>query len=165
MAYLMSHIGLTVPDLLAAEEFYRRVFSMEVLVREVRSGSAWRSLDPAIEWAEAARLGLHIHMVVLTRDQFAVALDKGSELGRPTHLGLFVNPPEYELILTEVKRDGLERRETSSSRFLFADPFRVLWEVQSERKLLTAEDMGMGWISVDGTVHPGRRIGGTDART
>jgi catechol 2,3-dioxygenase-like lactoylglutathione lyase family enzyme len=163
MAYLMSHVGLTVPDLRGAEAFYGRVFGMEVLVREIRDGSAWRSLDPAIGWTEAARLALHIHMVVLTRDQFAVALDEGIELGRPTHLGLFVEPTEYDSILTEVKRDGLELRETSTRRFLFADPYRVLWEVQSEPRLLTAKDMNMGWVSADGAVHADDTREGTHA--
>ena len=165
MTYSMSHIGLTVADLPAAEEFYRRVFGMEVLVREVRDGVAWRSLDRPVGWSEAARLGVRIQMVVLTRDEFAIALDEGTELGRPTHLGLFVDPTEYDRILSQVKRDGLERRETSTRRFLFADPFRVLWEVQSDHMLLTAKDMGMGWIGTDGTVHSGRETGGTDARS
>ncbi|MDA5279818.1 VOC family protein [Streptomyces sp. NPDC054904] len=155
MAYRASHIGLTVSDLAAAETFYRRCFGMGVLVREIHDGSSWRSLDPAIGWDEAAALGLDIRMVVLTRDDLALALDVGSELGRPTHVGLFLSPGEYARVLAEVGRMGLDLRETSPTRFLFADPFAVLWELQSEPRLLTARDMGMGWLDAAGGTHVG----------
>jgi catechol 2,3-dioxygenase-like lactoylglutathione lyase family enzyme len=84
---ICKHIALFVPDLRAAEDFYGRVFGMDLLFREsdVDGEESWYALPPDKGWQDAERAGIDLAMVALKRDAFVLALFRGAP--KPGTLG------------------------------------------------------------------------------
>lgn len=78
--FACRYVALFVPDLQAAERFYRDLFGMELLFREREEDEgSWSTLRPELDWAEACRRGIAIDMVALERDDFVLVLFRGDQ--------------------------------------------------------------------------------------
>ena len=70
----LRHIALFVPDLRAAERYYRSVFDMELIGREAElEDGLWYTLPFDKGWDEAESAGIELGMVGLRKDEFALA--------------------------------------------------------------------------------------------
>jgi catechol 2,3-dioxygenase-like lactoylglutathione lyase family enzyme len=149
-----THIGLVLPDIRQAEDFYRSLFGMEVVCREAITPAGWKTLDQSIGWERANELGLDIAMIVLAKLPFALAIERSNagEVVAPSHTGLFIAEPAFSKVKTEVLQMGLPYKSDIPQRFVFTDPFQVWWEITSDTKLYTARDRGAGWIDADGQI-------------
>ena len=83
-----KHVAVHVPDLQRAEEYYQRVFDLEVVTREALSSGnladtePWAQLPPAVTWEDARLAGIEVQMVGLRRDDLLLALFPGDAHGR-----------------------------------------------------------------------------------
>jgi len=148
-----SHFGITVADVIEAERFYCALFQMKVFVREVRTGTGWRSLEAGITPEDAAANGLDIGMVVLERDGLGIALSAESE-ERPTffeHIAFSVEPRTFAGLRERAISLGCQMQRCTPRRFVFLDPYGMVWEFMDQDRLYSAKDMGYGWVSGDGT--------------
>jgi catechol 2,3-dioxygenase-like lactoylglutathione lyase family enzyme len=153
----ISHFGITVADVLAAERLYAQLFGMSVYVREALTPRGWRSLDPDLTPEAAEAFGLSIGMVVLRRGQFALSLQQETEtrITLLEHAAIIVPAPEFEALKARVVQFGLTLLQDTPSRFVFADPNGMIWEITDADILLTAKDMGHGWVDREGRIHDG----------
>lgn len=78
-----KHVALHVTNLERAEAYYRRVFDLDVVTREARSGGdvadaeVWAQLPDSATWDDARRADVEIHMVGLGRADLLLALFPG----------------------------------------------------------------------------------------
>ena len=161
----ISHVGLTLPDVKRAEEFYMMFFEMEVYVREVRTPTGWRAADPAIGWQEAHELQIDLGMTVLRNGKFALAIEGSGDQSPqlPGHIALVVGLPFFEAIQQRAGGLNLPILYSESNRIVFIDPFKVCWELTPGDYLLSSREMGYGWVDAGGGIHDGPRAkrGGT----
>ncbi len=80
MPIVCKYIALYVPDVRAAEAFYRRAFGMDVVTRESERDGEWWTLPAGKSWDDAVAAGVDLGMVALRRDKLVLALF----LGAPT---------------------------------------------------------------------------------
>jgi catechol 2,3-dioxygenase-like lactoylglutathione lyase family enzyme len=153
----ISHFGISVPNAAAAETYYCALFDMEVYVREIRWGNNWKSLDHSIAPTRAAELGFNVGMVVLRHGDFALSVQE-VDAHKPTlleHVAVIVEPPDFQLVRERAERCRCRMLKDKPHRFVFVDHYGMVWEIIDGDFLLTARDMGYGWIDADGTIHPG----------
>jgi catechol 2,3-dioxygenase-like lactoylglutathione lyase family enzyme len=131
VAFTCKYIALFVPDVQAAESFYRDAFSMELLFRESEGEGGWHTLAPAIDWAEAGDRGVRIDMVALRRDAVVLAIFGGDP-----------RPGTLHEICVEMAADelaGLPERlppetpvlDSDLQSLRFEDPFGFRWAVHA----------------------------------
>lgn len=103
----VTHVALHVGSLPEAEEFYRELFGMDVVLRE--------------------------EIVMFTRDAFSLALEPTEktvgEGGPLAHVGLFVDEREMERLDHEAKRLGCKVARVRPDLLVFWDRFGVQWEI------------------------------------
>ena len=68
MTFFCKYVALYVPDLRAAEDFYRGAFGLELLFRESEKDGEWWALPAGREWDEAHAAGVEIGMIALRRE-------------------------------------------------------------------------------------------------
>lgn len=131
-AVICKHIALFVPDLRAAEEFYRRIFGMDLLFRESEVGGeeSWYTLPPEKGWEDAEMAGIELAMVALKRDEFILALFRGApQHGTVCEICFGLAADEIEMVQARLRDEPIssEHRE----RWLrFDDPFGFRWTLQ-----------------------------------
>lgn len=130
MAHDFRHLALYVNDLRRAETFYRGVFAMEVLFREVETPEGeWYTLRPDEGWEEAEAVGVDIAMVALQRDDFTLAVFHGEpQPGTVVEIGITVALDEVEEIERRLPEDATRIRHEHGEVY-FADPFGFRWNV------------------------------------
>ena len=107
---ICKHIALFVPDLLAAEEFYRRVFAMDILFREsdVDGDENWHTLPRGKGWSDAARAGVELAMVALKRGEVVLALFLGNpQRGTVREICFGLPPDEIETIRARLREEAI----------------------------------------------------------
>jgi catechol 2,3-dioxygenase-like lactoylglutathione lyase family enzyme len=103
---ICKHIALFVPDLRAAEAYYRALFGMELLFREARSGESWGSLPLDKDWADAERAGVELEMVALKRANFVLALFRGApQPGTVVEVCFGLPPEEIAAVMSRLPED------------------------------------------------------------
>lgn len=141
-----SHVALYVDDLRAAERFYTRALAADVLFREaVDASGVWRTLPLEAGWDEAARAGIDLHMVALTRDRLVFPVFLGPTA--PRIIGLEVAGEEIE----EMRRrlpDEAEVLASDEEQIVFADPFEVQWQVRSGAAFRSSGETRGRWFSL-----------------
>jgi catechol 2,3-dioxygenase-like lactoylglutathione lyase family enzyme len=149
VAFVCKYLALYVPDLRAAEDFYRRVFGVDVLFRETEREGEWWTLPAATAWDEAVAAGIEVGMVALRRESFVLALFPGRPqrgavyevsigLGADEIDGLRAHPP-----------DGLHLLEHSNRFMRFDDPFGFRWVLQpSDAEFRSSGEIAGRWLDV-----------------
>jgi catechol 2,3-dioxygenase-like lactoylglutathione lyase family enzyme len=130
VTFVCKYVALYVPDLRAAEDFYRRAFGVEVLFRESERDGQWWALPAACDWDDALAAGVEIDMVALRRDDFVLALFRGApEPGTVLEVSIALDPADIER-LRERPPDGLVILEHDQGFLRFTDPFGFRWVLQ-----------------------------------
>lgn len=130
MTFVCKYVALYVPDLRAAEGFYRSAFGVELLFRESESDGQWWALPAGREWDDAHAAGVEIHMVALRRDDFVLALFRGApEPGTVHELSIALDPAEIDRLRARPPA-GLEILEHADGFLRFRDPFGFRWVLQ-----------------------------------
>jgi catechol 2,3-dioxygenase-like lactoylglutathione lyase family enzyme len=127
----VRHIALFVPDLPAAEEFYRHVFDSQLLMRESElDDGLWYTLPPDKGWPDAEAAGIKIDMIALKRDEFILALFRGQPDPRATILEIGVSmPPAAIAALRDRLPETAERIPHEYGDLMIRDPFGYVWHL------------------------------------
>jgi catechol 2,3-dioxygenase-like lactoylglutathione lyase family enzyme len=142
-----KHVALFVPDLRSAEDFYRPTFDLELLFRERRQDDGdWYTLQPDTAWDEAASRGIEPDMVALARDDFVLALFRGTpQPGTVVELSVGMTRDELDNVRARLP-GGLEVSE-SASAISFDDPFGFHWFVKSsETRFRSSGEIAGRWL-------------------
>jgi catechol 2,3-dioxygenase-like lactoylglutathione lyase family enzyme len=149
VAFTCKYIALYVPDLRAAEDFYRGAFRVELLFREVERDNEWWALPVSTGWDEALAAGIEIDMVALRRDDLVLALFRG--LPRPGtvyEVSLGFDPHEVDG-LSERAPDGLAIIEQRDAFLRFEDPFGFRWVLQRpDAEFRSSGQIAGRWLEV-----------------
>jgi catechol 2,3-dioxygenase-like lactoylglutathione lyase family enzyme len=131
VAFVCKYVALHVPDLCAAEGFYREVLGMELLFRESeRDDGTWYALRPELEWEEIRTRRIDVGMLALGRDTFVLALFRGTPSpGTLYELCVGVSPEEVEAVRARLGDDATVV-ESGPGFVRFEDPFGFRWAVQ-----------------------------------
>jgi len=129
---ICKYVALYVPDLRAAEEFYARLFGMELLFREGKRDGEWRAQRPGEDWSDAETAGAKLLMVALQRGEFVLALFQGSPTpGTVVEICLGLDPPEeIEAVLASLPENA-RRLDEPGGEIEFEDPFGYVWTLQA----------------------------------
>jgi catechol 2,3-dioxygenase-like lactoylglutathione lyase family enzyme len=130
-----KHVALHVPDLEHAEEYYRRVFDLDVVTREALSSGnltdddTWAQLPHPATWDDARRAGLEIQMVGLRRGDLLLALFPGHP--RPGTVFLIAVVATVEEIASVRGRlpDDTAIEVDEDDALTFLDPFGFRWQL------------------------------------
>jgi len=130
VAFVCKYVALYVPDLRAAEDFYRRVFGVEPLFREAERDGQWWAVPDGRTWDDVLAAGVEIRMTALRRDALVLALFHGEPRPGTVHeVSIGLDPSEIEG-LGERPPDGLRIVERREGFLRFDDPFGFRWVVQ-----------------------------------
>lgn len=146
---ICKYIALFVPDLHAAEDFYRRLFGMDLLFREAKIGEDWATLPLEKGWEDAEAAGIELAMVALKRDDFVLALFQGALRGGTVLefcFGLAADQIEVVRARLPIDSTTLEYREG----FLrFDDPFGFRWTLQKlQAAFRSSGEIAGRWLDV-----------------
>lgn len=150
MASSISHIALVVPDLRAAESYYRSVFDMELVGRETaRADGLWYTLPFDRDWYDAEAAGIELDMVALRKGEFVLALFKGgAPRGQVYVIGLRMSLDEIARVragLAELAQGG----EGAADSLEFVDPYQITWQISVPGSAFrTAGDFAGRWLEV-----------------
>ena len=145
--FACRYVALFVPDLEAAESFYRDVFALELLFREHEDDGVWSTLRPELDWAGARERALGIDMVALERDGFVLALFRGDPApGTLYEVCVEVSAEDVQRI-----RDRLPPEATVSDAgprsLRFVDAFGFQWAVHAlDQPFRSSGDLAGRWI-------------------
>jgi catechol 2,3-dioxygenase-like lactoylglutathione lyase family enzyme len=132
VTFLCKYVALHVPDLRAAESFYRDTFAMDPLFRESEREGTWHTLRAGIDWDDAQASGLFVGMVALRRDAFVLALFHGHP-APGTVFELCVGLPSEELGSVAKRLPPTATViESRPDSLRFEDPFGFRWAVQGD---------------------------------
>jgi catechol 2,3-dioxygenase-like lactoylglutathione lyase family enzyme len=152
VTFVCKYVALHVPDLRAAETFYRDAFAMDPLFRESeREDGTWHTLRANLDWDEVDAHGLAVHMVALGRDAFVLALFHGAP-ARGTVFELCVGLPPDEIGAVRARLpEGATLIESGPDHLRFEDPFGFRWVVQPYAATFSSSGEIAGrWIDRDG---------------
>jgi catechol 2,3-dioxygenase-like lactoylglutathione lyase family enzyme len=130
-----KHIALHVPDLQRAEQFYQRVFDLDVVTREsLTSGTLadderWAQLPHTATWDAARLAGLEIQMVGLRRGDLLLALFPGDpQPGTVFLIAITATPEEITSVRDRLPADTpVEVDQVDALTFI--DPFGFRWQL------------------------------------
>jgi hypothetical protein len=160
MGTWISHVGISLKDVLGAEKFYINLFQMEVYVREVKYNGTWLSLESGTPASVAHDRGLDIGISVVKRDDFVIALHEQTSGSSPSlieHVAVVFDKDSFTTTLHRAAEMNLQFLSRSDHRYVFIDHYGMIWEIMDSNLLLTARDMGHGWISKEGLIHTSLR--------
>ena len=142
-----AYVALYVPDLEAAETFYRGAFGLELLFRESeQDDGSWYTVRD-LDWGEIGRQGIPVAMVALQRDDFVLALFEGSpSAGTVYEICLAVDAAEVESTKARLSGDAVIE-ESADGWLRFVDPFGFRWAVRSrDIPFLSNGEIAERWI-------------------
>jgi len=132
MTASFRHLALVVPDLRAAEAYYRAVFGMDLIGREARLGDGlWYTLPPDKGWEDADAAGVDLGMVALRTDGVVLALFKGdASPGQVYVVGLTMSPEEIVDVRARLP-EAAEVRRSAPDYLEFHDPYQITWQISA----------------------------------
>jgi len=148
---IVGHIALFVSDLQAAEDFYQRLFDMQLIMRETElDDGLWYTLPPDKGWSDAAAAGIELGMVALQHDTFVLALFQGNPAPAETVLEIgVIMPPAAIAALRDRLPQTLEIVSHEYGDLLFRDPFGYLWHLRPLGNLFQSNGESSGrWLKV-----------------
>jgi catechol 2,3-dioxygenase-like lactoylglutathione lyase family enzyme len=142
VAFVCKYIALYVPDLRAAETFYRAVFGVEVLFRETERDGEWWTLPAEVEWDD-------VRMGALRRGDFVIALFEGApQPGAIYEVCLGLATDEIEG-LRRRPPDGLRVLEHGEGFLRFEDPFGFRWVLQpADAEFRSSGQIAGRWLDI-----------------
>ena len=150
MTTIVRHLALAVPDLRAAESFYRTAFEMKLVGREaVLDDGQWYSLPPGKGWDDATAAGIDLAMVALCKDAFVLALFAGQVApGRVQFIGLTMEADEIAGVRARLPEETRVRGE-SPGYLEFGDPYGITWQLSLPgSEFRTVGDWAGRWLEV-----------------
>jgi catechol 2,3-dioxygenase-like lactoylglutathione lyase family enzyme len=142
-----KHIALFVPDLRAAEGYYRALFRMELLFREARTADDWGTLPIGKEWEDAERAGIELAMVALRRANFVLALFQGApQPGTVLEICFGLPPEEIAAVMSRLPHDAVLVSDTEAK---FDDRFGYRWALDEPGADFRSNGEAAGrWLAV-----------------
>lgn len=130
MTAAVRHIALFVPDLREAEQYYQRLFEMELIGREAHLEDAlWYTLPPDRTWEDARAAGIELSMLALKRGSLVLALFPGNPRpGQIYMIGLNVPPRDISRIRKRLPSD-VEVWEDEPKALTFRDRYAIIWQI------------------------------------
>jgi catechol 2,3-dioxygenase-like lactoylglutathione lyase family enzyme len=145
----VSHVALFVPNLQMAEKFYKKIFDMELIGREVEKGdNLWFTLPFDKGWDDVAAAGVELGMTALRREGLVLALFRGDyPPGQVFAIGLNATEEEIknirENLPTEIKIDVHQ-----AERLEFVDPYHITWQIAVDPVFRTSGDFADRWLDI-----------------
>lgn len=143
-------IALVVPDLRIAEEYYRRVFDMDLIGREAMlGGGQWYTLPFDKGWNEAEAAGVDLGMLALRKDNFVLALFKGDGAGKQVY-AIGIAMPAEEIARVRLRLvNGEEIEEDEPNHLSFRDYRQITWQVSGPgTEFRTSGDFADRWLKI-----------------
>ncbi|HSM02479.1 MAG TPA: VOC family protein [Acidimicrobiia bacterium] len=148
------HVAVFVgPDLRAAEEYYARLFGLQVVVREAPQGgggidaAVWAQLPQDKTWDDAEAAGVEIGMVGLERDDVTLALFPAAPTGERFYaVGLVATRDEIEAVAGRLADETIEDHREEWLAFL--DRYGVRWQLSTRAPFRGAGDSQGRWLDV-----------------
>ena len=152
MSFALKYVALYVPDLRAAEDFYRAVFAMTRLFREsARDDGTWCTIRPEVDWDDAESAGITIDMVALRREAFVLALFRGEpQPGTVFELCVALPADEIGAVHARLPRAATVI-ESQPNNLRFEDPFGFRWAVQQDdAEFRSSGEIAGRWVDAAG---------------
>jgi catechol 2,3-dioxygenase-like lactoylglutathione lyase family enzyme len=145
----VSHVALFVPDLQEAEKFYRDLFDMELIGREIeKENGLWYTLPFNKGWEDAKAGGIDLDMTALRKGNVVLALFRGTNPpGQVYVIGLNATEEDIKTIHKKLSPD-IEIEEFQTDRLEFIDPYRITWQIAVEPVFHTSGDFTNRWIII-----------------
>lgn len=146
----LRHVALFVPDLRAAESYYRSVFDMELIGREAElADGLWYTLPFEKGWDEAEAAGIELGMLFLRRDEFGLGLFRGdAPPGQVYVIGLKMPMDELARVRARLPQDT-QVSEDAPDYLEFRDPYQITWQIMLSRsKFSTAGVFANRWLKL-----------------
>lgn len=127
----VTHIALHVHDVQRAEAFYCQLFDLDVAWREAETRDGWRTLPDGKTWEDAHAAGIHLDLVMLHRDDFALALEAAAHVqphGTLSHIGILVDHSTFAALHERAVALGCHIVGVHERTLVFDDPYGVRWE-------------------------------------
>ena len=143
-------IALIVPDLRAAEHYYRGVFEMEVIGREaLLNDGLWYTLPFDKGWDDAEAAAIELGMLSLRKGTFVLALFKGEAVyGQIYAVGLALSEEEIARVRVRLAEDA-EIMEEGPGHLSFRDPYQITWQISVPGiEFRTAGDFADRWLQL-----------------
>ena len=147
----ISHLALFVSDLRRAESFYRRLFEMQLIMREAEQADGrWYTLPPDKGWDDAETAGIALDMVALRRDAFVLALFRGKPDPRRTVLEIGVSMPAGDIAAVRGRLpDTVNLVYHEYGDLMFDDPFGYRWHLWLEGEVFRSNGESAGrWLEL-----------------
>ncbi len=146
----IRHIALSVPDLPAAEAYYRQMFQMQLIGREAQlEDGLWYTLPFDKSWADAEAAGIKMGMSALRNGAFVLALFQGdAPQGQVFAIGLNLPQEEMARVRSHLP-DDVQLFEDSASGLSFRDAYQIGWQISIPgNEFRTAGDLFDRWLPV-----------------
>lgn len=126
----VRHIAIFTPDLPVAEAYYRNVFEMELVGREVlQKDGLWYSLPFERDWQEAKAAGFDPGMSALRRGSFVLALFQAQATGSQIYVMGLAMPRAEIARVHERLPEGTIVLESGEDGLAFMDPYQITWQI------------------------------------
>jgi catechol 2,3-dioxygenase-like lactoylglutathione lyase family enzyme len=145
----LGFVALVVPDLRAAEEYYRSLFDMQLIGREAQlEDGLWYTLPFDKDWEDAKSAGIELGMLALRKEQFVLALFSGdAPKGQVFAIGLSLPPTEIAGVRSQLPA-GSEVDTDEPQRLEFRDPYQITWQISPGGDFRTAGDFANRWLEL-----------------
>ena len=130
MATEVRQIALFVPDLQRAEEYYQRLFGMDLVGREAHmEDNLWYTLPPGKTWEDARAAGVELSMLALTRGSLVLALFPGKPRAGQIHM-IGLNMPARDISRIRKRLSSAEEiLEDRPKALTFRDAYAIIWQI------------------------------------
>jgi catechol 2,3-dioxygenase-like lactoylglutathione lyase family enzyme len=132
----IARISLRVESLRQAENLYTRLFDLKVVQREGAVNEEPCELPGNMTWEEITSSDVTLTRSVLHSDGFCLTLHRNTAeafaRGRLDHIGLCLEPGEFQRLWGQVSDLGCYVEEAADQRIIFDDPYGVRWEVMAD---------------------------------
>ena len=144
----VRHIAIFLPDVALAEEYYQKVFEMELVGREVlQNDGQWYSLSVNKDWREAKAAGIEPGMSALRRGSFVLALFQGQAMGGQVYVMGLEMPREEIARVQAMLPEGTFVMEAGEASLTFLDPFQITWQISAPgSNFQTAGEFAGRWL-------------------
>ena len=146
-----THMALMVGQLQKAEEYYVRLFGMDVAFREAETADGWLTLRGWTGWDAARAAGVEPGLCSLRRDGMVLALEAAAEDrdgSRLSHLGLAVDEPDLDELRTRAREMGCQTVTSRDGLLVLADAYGIRWEITTNAELTSTGDRGGLWLDL-----------------
>ena len=149
MSSLLRHTAIFVPDLQEAERFYKDLFEMELIGREIdKEDGLGYTLPFDKGWEDVKAAGLVLDMTALKKGKFILALFRGTKPpGQVFAVGLSTSKKDIKTIHNKLQTD-IKIEVFQPDRLEFIDPYHITWQIAVEPTFRTAGDFANRWIII-----------------